>query len=379
MSDLERLIDEHLPAARGGDRQAFAALVAGTQGMVTGLALSVVSDVQHSEDIAQEAYLRVWQRLNRLSNAESFLPWLRQITRNLARDHLRRRRVRPGDSGDGTAPEDDLNRSGRGHESSEASALQEEQDRVIREVLEELPADCREVLTLFYREGQSSRQVARLLGLSDAAVRKRLQRARSGLRSRVEERLGTALLASAPGLAFTASVGALLTAASPPATAAAALGFGAKGASKLAGAAGLGALLGLAGGIAGVVLSLRGWIRSSTDPEELAGLLRIRRLGLVTVTLAVAGLMLSTLLPGWLPATVVFVLFIAALGWQQMVMIPRVLAARHARQRALDPEAARRQLRQRRLAWLGMLLGTLSGGAGLLAGLTAAGRITLGG
>ncbi|MEE4330918.1 MAG: sigma-70 family RNA polymerase sigma factor [Wenzhouxiangella sp.] len=378
MSDLERLIDKHLPAARGGDRQAFAALVAGTQGMVTGLALSVVSDVQHSEDIAQEAYLRVWQRLPRLRNAESFLPWLRQITRNLARDHLRRGRVRPGDSG-GTAPEDDPDRSGRGHESSEASALQEEQDRVIREALEELPADCREVLTLFYREGQSSRQVAKLLGLSDAAVRKRLQRARSGLRSRVEERLGTALLASAPGLAFTASVGGLLTAASPPATAAAALGFGAKGASKLAGAAGLGALLGLAGGIAGVVLGLRGWIRSSTDPDEMAGLLRIRRLGLVTVILAVAGLMLSTLLPGWLPATVVFVLFIAALGWQQMVMIPRVLAARHARQRALDPEAARRQLRQRRLAWLGMLLGTLSGGAGLLAGLVAAGRITLSG
>jgi RNA polymerase sigma factor (sigma-70 family) len=379
MSKLDALIGEHLPAARSGDRQAFAALVAGTQNMVTGLALSVVRDVQHSEDIAQEAYVRVWQRLPHLQNADSFLPWLRQITRNLARDHLRRRLVRPGDRGDGSSPDVELVMAGPKHASSEQRALQDEQDQVIRDALEALPAECREVLTLFYREGQSSRQVARLLGLSDSAVRKRLERARAGLRRRVDDRLGNALLTSAPGAVFTASVGAMLAASSPPAAAGAALGFGTKGAANLAGAAGIGALLGLLGGVAGVVLGLRRWIRTSTDPEELEGLLRIRRLGLLTVALAVGGLMLSALVPGWLPATVVFVVFLAALGWQQMVMIPRTLAARHARERSLDPSAAKRHLRQRRLAWLGMVAGTLSGGAGLVAGLVSAGRISLGG
>lgn len=379
MRDLDQVIDRHLPAARRGDRQAFAALVAATQGMVTGLALVVVRDVQHSEDIAQEAYLRVWQRLHHLRSAASFLPWLRQITRNLARDHLRRRLVRPGDVGSGSASEVEGEATGLNHASSEQCALQDEQDRLIAEALETLPVECREVLTLFYREGQSSRQVARLLGLSDAAVRKRLQRARSALRSRVEEQFGSALLTSAPGMAFTASVGALLAAASPPAAAAVALGAGAKGAAKLAGAASIGAILGLLGGMAGVLLGLRSWIRSSTDPEELEGLLRIRRLGMLTVVLAVAGLTISTLLPGWLPATLVFALFLTALGWQQMVMVPRVLAPRHARERAVDPAAERRQLRQRRLAQLGMIIGTLLGSAGLVAGLALAGRIMVGG
>lgn len=74
-----------------------------------------------------------------------------------------------------------------------------------------------------------------------------------------------------------------------------------------------------------------------------------------------------------------FALFLTALGWQQMVMVPRVLAPRHARERAVDPAAERRQLRQRRLAQLGMIIGTLLGSAGLVAGLALAGRIMVGG
>jgi len=379
MSEIEQRIADHLPAARRGDREAFAELVAATQTVTTSLALAVVRDVQYSEDIAQEAYLRVWQRLDRLGNPDSFLPWLRQITRNLARDHLRRKRVRPGDTSDGIDAETALDLSGPNHASAEDSAERNERDRIIEEALEALPAESREVLTLFYREGESSRRVAKLLGLSDAAVRKRLERARTGLRGEVDRRLNGVLRGTAPGLAFTAAVTSVLATASPPAAAAVALGAGANGAAKLAGAGGVAAVLGLAGGIAGVVLGLRGWIRSSTDPDELRALLHIRRLGIWTVVLALAGLMLSALLPGWLPATIVFALFVLALGWQQMVMLPRALAARRARERAIDPEAARRQLRHKRLAWMGMIGGALCGGAGLIAGLASAGRIGFGG
>lgn len=379
MSDIDQVLALHLPAARRGDRQAFAALVAATQTTVTSVALAVVRDTQHSEDVAQEVYLRVWQRLHHLKNVNSFLPWLRQITRNLARDHLRRRMVRPGDTGTGSSSEIERDIAPAISESTEDGLLQDEQDRIIREALDALPAESREVLALYYREGQSSRQVARLLGISDAAVRKRLERSRSGLRSEVAQRLGTALLSTAPGMAFTAAVGAMLVSASPPAAAAVTLGVGAKGAAKLVGAASVGALVGLIGGLAGVTLGLRRWIRSSTDPLELEGLLRIRRLGVVTVVLAVTGFTVSGFLPGWWPATAVFVLFLAAIGWQQMVMLPRTLAGRMAREREIDPAAAGRQLRQRRLAWLGMIGGGLMGGAGLVAGLISAGRIGLGG
>lgn len=379
MSDIALLIEAQLPAARRGDREAFARLVAATQNTVTSLALAVVGDVQHSEDIAQEAYLKVWQRLDKLRNPESFLPWLRQITRNLARDHLRRQQARPGDRAQGQDAEAWLEQGGNSHAGNEEKALQAEQDRIIRESLEELPAEIREVLTLFYREGQSSRQVAVLLGLSDAAVRKRLERARMNLRSVVERRLGDTLRSSVPGVAFTALISSLLMSASPPAAAAVALSFGVKTGGKLLGAAGLGSLLALIGGIAGVVLGLKGVIDTSTEPEERRQLLAFRRRSLIIVTLAVAGFLGSTWLPGWQPATVVFVLFLAALGWQHMVQLPRILAPRLARERERDPTAAARQRRQRLWGWFGLIFGGLGGGFGLLMGLSAAGRISLGG
>ena len=95
---LESLVDTHYPAAVRGDREAYGRIVAGCQTTVTSIALAIVRDVHASEDIAQEAFLSAWQNLRKLNNPASFLPWLRQITRNLARDHLRAqvRRARPG-------------------------------------------------------------------------------------------------------------------------------------------------------------------------------------------------------------------------------------------------------------------------------------------
>lgn len=375
MSDIERAIATHLPAAHKGDRQAFAALVGATQNTVSSIALAVVRDVQHSEDIAQEAYLTVWKRIRTLRNPDSFLPWLRQITRNLARDHLRRSKARPGDAPGNEDGAREIERSVQPGPDGEAAALADERDRLIREALDAMPGESREVLALFYREGESSKQVAKLLGLSDSAVRKRLSRARAGLRSELEARLGDALRSSVPGIAFTTLVGSLLVSASPPAAAVVALATTAKAGGKLVLGTSLGSLLGLLGGIAGVVLGLRPHIRTSTDPDELAALRRVRAVGIGLVVLAVAGFTISAHLPGWLPATLVYVLFMTALGIQHFVILPRILAPRFAEQRRTDPDAPRQQRLSRIWCWVGMIGGGLSGLAGLVAGLVSTGRI----
>ena len=372
--NIDQVIELYLPAARAGDRQAFARLVAATQNTVTSIALAITRDVGHSEDIAQEAYLKVWSRLGSLRQPNSFMPWLRQITRNLARDHLRKLKVRPGDE-PGTDGSGDLAEQVSATEpDGEAALLEAEQTAMIRRALDALPDDSREVLTLYYREGESSRQVAELLGLSDAAVRKRLSRARASLREEVRSSLARSLAVTVPGAAFTTVVTTVLMTASPPAAAAAALGLGAKTGVKVLAGVSAGALVGLIGGIAGIVLGLRKWINSSTDREELEGLLRLRRAGLITVVLAVLGFTLSGFLPGWWPATLTFVLFLAAIGWQHMIALPRVLGPRWARERACDPSAASRQRRQRIVAWCGMILGAVCGGAGLITGLVMSGR-----
>ena len=94
---IETLIDRELPAARAGDPRRLRPHRRCLPEHVTAVALAITRDVPASEDIAQDAFLSAWQHIRRLQNPASFLPWLRQITRNLARDHLRAGRHRPLD------------------------------------------------------------------------------------------------------------------------------------------------------------------------------------------------------------------------------------------------------------------------------------------
>lgn len=214
---IDDLISRELPAAARGDAHAYGRIVAASQNTVTAVALAITRDVATSEDIAQEAFLSAWRHLPRLQNPSSFLPWLRQITRNLARDHLRANRNRPLD---GEATELAIARAADPEQCPAGRLLDQERDAIAAELISELPEDSREVLLLYYREGQNSKQVAALLGLSDAAVRKRLSRARRCLRTELLERFRDFANGSAPAATFAVAVTAALGGISKPAAAA---------------------------------------------------------------------------------------------------------------------------------------------------------------
>lgn len=252
-------------AARGGDQAAFARLVRATQRMVASVALAVTRDIQLSEDIAQDTYVKAWQKLASMNHADSLLPWLRQVTRNQAIDHVRRRRHQELALGDTDTRVADAPHAGPGPDATFQAA---EQLEILRSALDGIPDESREVLLLFYREGQSSRQVADLLGLSDGAVRKRLQRARDALQSELLARVGEVARSSAPGLAFTALVATSLT--SVPAQAGgatAATAATATSAKWLLGAIGSAvAAVGLV--LAAVVWEVRRYVSGARNPVE---------------------------------------------------------------------------------------------------------------
>lgn len=237
---LELMLAQELPSARRGNQAAYGRIVAACQNTVTAIALAITHDVQASEDIAQEAFLRAWQRLDKLKNSTSFLPWLRQITRNLARDYLRTQQHKPLS---GEAAEMAIGMAADPSPAPEERLVRTEEEVVAADIISALPEDARETLLLYYREGQSSQQVAELLGLSDAAVRKRLSRARGQVREELLRRFGDFARGSAPGTAFTLLVAASLMTTAPVASAAVAIGATAAGVgvggSKL-GASGLG-------------------------------------------------------------------------------------------------------------------------------------------
>ncbi len=250
---LDAIVGAHLPAAARGDRDAYSRIVGACQNSITAIALAMVRDVPASEDIAQEAFLSGWQNIGKLHNPASFLPWLRQITRNLAHDHLRQRRRQPPGVDDMDAA---IAAAADPAPGAVERLIQAERTQVAAELISALPAESREVLLLYYREGQSSQQVAALLGLSDAAVRKRLSRARNTVREELLDRFAVFARASAPSVGFTTLVASALGVIAPtgPATVALAAGSAGSGLAGKFGSAGLGASGGVLGGAVGFLV-----------------------------------------------------------------------------------------------------------------------------
>lgn len=374
---LDLLIDRELPAAARGDRDAYARLVDATRTVVASIALAIVRDAELSRDIAQDVFLGAWRDLGQLREPRSFLPWLRQMTRHRAyhvlRTERRRQRRISLDEADTL-----LDQAVDARPGAEAMLLADEDRRVLTAVLDTLPDDTREVVTLFYREGHSSTQVASLLGLSDTAVRKRLSRARATLRTSLLDRFGDAARQSAPGVAFTGAVMTALTVSAPAtASAAAATTMSAMptGTTLLAlvkytSVAGS-VLMPAAGGLAGVLFGTRQLKRQARSAQELLALGRFELTSVALVLATAVAFPLAWALTGsrWAPV-VTFASFLAGLAALHLLWLPRIVRERHALEAIESPDEARRaRARERRTARLGWTLGIVSGTAGLIAGL----------
>jgi RNA polymerase sigma factor (sigma-70 family) len=401
---LSALIEKQLPAAANGDRAAFGRIVSGCQNGITAIALAITRDVPASEDIAQDAFLSAWNHLPKLRNQSSFLPWLRQITRNLAHDHLRRKYSEKRIDGDmddilavvADPTPDHPDRLGR-----------QQEEAVVADLIDELPEETREILLIYYREGQSSKQVANLLGMQDAAVRKRLSRARQSLHQGLLERLGEFARSSAPTAAFTAIVVGSLAfsqsaaaagfAGAASATAGYGLGkisaaFGAigrglgkaafggslagKGASRLMiGVAG-GVVFAMIAGIASVLFGVRKHWITAIDEQEKRDLAWFAAVGIFTVFVFTALMAAAVVIEAVYLPTVSFLGLMLAIGVMNLTWLPRILARRHAREHDADPiRAARERVAERRMAWAGMVIGMLLGGGGLLVGMVTSGLV----
>jgi RNA polymerase sigma factor (sigma-70 family) len=381
----EARLTREVSAAAAGDRQAYARLVDDTRNLVTAISLSIVRDVATSEDVAQEVYLQAWQGLQRLRNPASFLPWLRQLTRNRAHDEARRRARRRSepldygtgyDSGHGAG--DDRHRDPRPDAGAQLIAVEEQ--AALAAALDELPDAAREVVTLYYREGRSVAQVAGLIGLSDVAVKKRLSRARELLRADVLDRLGEAVTRSAPAAAFTAAVLGAITAGAPATASAALLG---KTGGALGGVGKAGALLAKAGGVSlaakllgvlggvvggalggalGVIGGVRKIARRARDDEERRALARFTIVNVAAVIVGALAMPLGhALWPGGPGLFAGFSSMWIVITLSYTLWLPRITARRHALERAEDPHAAARQRREARLSMIALAFGSLVG------------------
>lgn len=159
--------DTLVARARDGDRAAFGALHQQYARSVHAVVLGLVP-AQHADDVTQEVFLVALDRLAELRDEGRFGPWLHQIARNRARDHLRRRRT--------VVPlPDDLSRPRT--PSAEA--------RQVLDALRQLPEAYREPLIMRLVEGMTGPEIAARTGHTPGSVRVNLHRGMKLLRQRL--------------------------------------------------------------------------------------------------------------------------------------------------------------------------------------------------
>jgi RNA polymerase sigma-70 factor (ECF subfamily) len=189
---------EAVSAVRGGDVERYRELVERHERRVFGVAWSRLGDATLAEEATQEAFIRGYQRLWLLDDGAKFAGWISSIARRLAINlGLRHRR--------------ELNKRERWALEQTSDDSADESPRpctpeTLRRTLEDLPAAHRECLVLFYLEGKSGAEAATALGISEAAFRLRLHRARGALREELEHRLEGSLRKLGPAKTLSPAV-----------------------------------------------------------------------------------------------------------------------------------------------------------------------------
>jgi len=162
-----------------GEPAATRMLVAAKLPRILSLATRMLRDTGEAEDVAQEAFVRVWRNAGAWQPGRArFDTWLHTVVLNLCRDRLRRRREATGD----TMPEpvDPT-------PNAETGLIAAEQGNAVTAAITELPERQREAILLVHYQDMSGAEAASVLDISVEALESLLARGRRTLRSRLAE------------------------------------------------------------------------------------------------------------------------------------------------------------------------------------------------
>ncbi|QBY06136.1 RNA polymerase sigma factor [Thalassotalea sp. HSM 43] len=162
---------EWIAAATLGDRQAFAKLYELHIGKVYALCLRMLTNREQAEDVAQEVFVQVWQKIGSFKGDAKFSTWLHSVATNTVLTHMRKQKswVQKVFS-----IEEQVNTEPAGNEIQDLSDI----DKAILR----LPEKARLVFVLFAVEGYRHEEIATMLNMAVGSSKSHFHRARNLLK-----------------------------------------------------------------------------------------------------------------------------------------------------------------------------------------------------
>jgi RNA polymerase sigma-70 factor (ECF subfamily) len=179
-----------LEDASRGDAAALRTLASELQPRIEKQLLRYPLTEEDRRDVAQSTLMQIIRRVGSFRGDSSFSTWLFRVTANEALMMMRSQRRHRARLVEGLDLEDleslpAANDAARDRQADGAAAANERNARV-RQALEQLPADYRDVVALHYHQDLDLQEIAHRLSTTESAVRSRLHRARSRLRAILE-------------------------------------------------------------------------------------------------------------------------------------------------------------------------------------------------
>lgn len=187
----QRIVD----GLKRGDDDAFEAMIRSYGGRLMSVARRIAYTEEDARDAFQEAMISVHQKIDQFEGSAKLSTWLHRIIVNATLAKMRKQRRRGEVSIEDLLPKYDDRAHRTGPEpatlpTAEQALERQETADLIRRKINELPDEYRIVVMLRDIEEMDTASTAEALGLSTAAVKTRLHRARQALRTLLEQELG---------------------------------------------------------------------------------------------------------------------------------------------------------------------------------------------
>jgi RNA polymerase sigma factor (sigma-70 family) len=171
-----------------GDSRAFGNIIKSTEGLVAGIVFKMIRNAADRKDMAQDIYLKVYNKLATFKFQAKLSTWIAQISYNTCLDYLRKKKLMP------------LDDFYRGHESGEHTGIKEENipgmitheteplvfrkelSGILAAEIDKLSPVQKTLISLYHNEELSYEEIAIITGLPEGTMKNYLFRARKALR-----------------------------------------------------------------------------------------------------------------------------------------------------------------------------------------------------
>lgn len=180
---------ELIERLKQADDAAFRTIVEQWQDMVYNTILGIVQNETEAEDLTQDVFIKVFEKIGTFKGDSKFSTWLYRIATTTALDHLRSKKRKKrfgflqslsGEGGEEREQLPDFNHPG-------VSLDNKERATVLFKAIEELPDNQKAAYTLHKLEGLSYRDVSEVLNTTVSAVESLMSRANQNLRKQLED------------------------------------------------------------------------------------------------------------------------------------------------------------------------------------------------